>query len=275
MLRHFQNDRLARNADGPPADPYDSAAWLAFYAANPSHRRSVGAEGVNPDPPANPPADPPAAPDLSFVPETFVKDGAPDTKAFRSRYDEMAATLAQHEEAKAGLPKSKDDYGLDIDLSDILDDDTKKFLPEDWSYKPDPADPIVSEVLDLAAQHQVPKEFVAALMKIDARRDIAAFKEASEAAAAEMKALGPDAQSRVDTIGNKLMAKGAKEEDAQALIKTLTSAGAVRALEKALGQAPGTTPGTNGSKALMDLKPYDRLKAVNEQLARDSAYHRR
>lgn len=32
-----------------PADPYDVAAWEAFYAANPGHRRSVGAEGVNDD----------------------------------------------------------------------------------------------------------------------------------------------------------------------------------------------------------------------------------
>lgn len=32
-----------------PADPYDSAAWLAFYDAHPGFRRSVGAAGVNDD----------------------------------------------------------------------------------------------------------------------------------------------------------------------------------------------------------------------------------
>lgn len=30
-----------------PNDPYDTAAWLSFYAANPGFRRSVGAGGVN------------------------------------------------------------------------------------------------------------------------------------------------------------------------------------------------------------------------------------
>lgn len=37
--------------DGPliqePSNPYDTAAWLAFYEANPGFRRSVGAAGVN------------------------------------------------------------------------------------------------------------------------------------------------------------------------------------------------------------------------------------
>lgn len=30
-----------------PTDPYDTEAWMQFYAANPGFRRSVGAEGVN------------------------------------------------------------------------------------------------------------------------------------------------------------------------------------------------------------------------------------
>ena len=32
-----------------PTDPYDTAAWMAFYDQNPGFRRSVGAEGVNED----------------------------------------------------------------------------------------------------------------------------------------------------------------------------------------------------------------------------------
>lgn len=36
-----------RNTLNQPADPYDTAAWLAFYDQNPGFRRGVGAEGVN------------------------------------------------------------------------------------------------------------------------------------------------------------------------------------------------------------------------------------
>ena len=32
-----------------PSDPYDTPAWMAFYAENPGYNRSVGAEGVNDD----------------------------------------------------------------------------------------------------------------------------------------------------------------------------------------------------------------------------------
>lgn len=38
-----------RNLHVQPADPYDTEAWMAFYAANPGFRRSCGAEGVNDD----------------------------------------------------------------------------------------------------------------------------------------------------------------------------------------------------------------------------------
>jgi len=40
---------LNKNHLKQPSNPYDAPAWLAFYAANPGFRRSVGAEGVNDD----------------------------------------------------------------------------------------------------------------------------------------------------------------------------------------------------------------------------------
>lgn len=42
---------IAEDLSREPSDPYDTAAWVAFYEANPGHRRSVGAAGVNDDEP--------------------------------------------------------------------------------------------------------------------------------------------------------------------------------------------------------------------------------
>jgi len=79
-----------------PTNPYDTPAWMKFYAANPGFRRSVGAEGVNDDPPADPPADPkPADPPADPKPTDPPADSKPsDAEAA------LLKDLMKHKEAR-------------------------------------------------------------------------------------------------------------------------------------------------------------------------------
>lgn len=70
-----------------PADPYDTNAWMAFYAAHPGWRRSVGAEGVNDDPK---PDDKPKDPDDKKVDD---KPKDPDPKPDDKKVDDEKASL--------------------------------------------------------------------------------------------------------------------------------------------------------------------------------------
>jgi hypothetical protein len=105
-----------------PSDPYDTAAWMAFYAQNPGFRRSVGAEGVNDDP-ADPPADPPADTPPADTPpadppaDPPKKDDPPaDPPKKDGMTDKEAELLRESMKRKAELQELKKKYeGIDPD----------------------------------------------------------------------------------------------------------------------------------------------------------------
>ncbi len=110
-----------------PTDPYDTPAWMAFYAANPGFRRSVGAEGVNDDDPApgadddpqdppkgadDDPQDPPKGDDdPKDPPKGDDKDKKPSDEEARLLQDLMKHKKA----AREAQAKLKDYDGVDVE----------------------------------------------------------------------------------------------------------------------------------------------------------------
>ena len=267
----------------PPADDYDRSAWLAFYEANPDMRRSAGAEatadaasdgtsgdggeGSTPDQGG---ADGGAAasdtpPDYSFIPEQFRTDDKPDPTAFRTAYDELAAFKAQTEEARGELPENADGYKFEIP------EDFE--VPEGLAVAIDENDPDLPVIKDWAHQHGVNQAAVSELARIMAGRELRSQAQAMETYQTEMKALGADAQSRIDTITRSLSSR-LPADQAEALTGAAFSANAVKALEKLLSGPGGraSTPTTTVDTSKMT--PLQKINLANQQAAKDG-YRRR
>lgn len=222
-----------------PTNPYDPA-WIEYARQNPGLRRSLSAADPVDPAPADP-ADPPAAPDFSFVPENFIADGKPDTAAFRTSYDELASFKAQMDEAKAALPAEPTGYefkvgeghalpeGFDPDLFKDVDADGNEVL-FDVNKMINPDDPDLPLLQAALHKHGADPALMGELAGILANRELRGVMSATEAAATEKTALGPQGQSRIDTLSRTIDARLPKEQ-AAAVKDLLTSADAVRGLE--------------------------------------------
>ena len=164
-----------------------------------------------------------AAPDLSFIPENF-KDEAGGYKVddFKTHYGELASFKAQADEAKAALPETADGYawalpedytfaeGFDPKSHQVpvLDDDgnpvmengvakTRDYEPADML---DPKDPDLALLQGALHEHGADPALAGKLASIMANRELRGMMEAGKTAADEKKALGPDAQSRIEAM---------------------------------------------------------------------------
>ena len=99
-----------------------------------------------------------------------------------------------------------------------------------------------------------------------AGRELRSQTQAMETYQTEMKALGADAQSRIDTITRSLSSR-LPADQAEALTGAAFSANAVKALEKLLSGPGGraSTPTTTVDTSKMT--PLEKLNYANQQAA--------
>lgn len=250
-----------------PTDPYDPS-WVEYAKQNPGLRRSLSA------------ADGADDFDTSFIPESFKQeDGTFDTASFRTSYDEAVTFKTQADEATALLPKDADGYvfalGEDFKLpegftlpqvpnpdvdGEMMDFDIKTLLDAD--------DPDIKAAQSLLHEFGAKGELSGKLAELMVGRDLRQMQEANTTAAAERAALGPTHQARIDTLKNAVEAVATKEE-ATAIMDSLTSADAVRAMEKIIGNSKKPVIPGGGNKPDMDnMSNMELLELGNQQKKR-------
>jgi hypothetical protein len=212
----------------------------------------------------------------TFVPETFkTEDGAFDVAKFRESYDELASFKSTQDEAKASLPAEPGEYAFALGEDHVWPEgfDPEKMGTTDaegneLAFDPskifDPEDPDVPLVQSLLHEIGAPKEAMNKIAGIMANREIRQIMQASETAEAEKKALGPDAQARIDTVKRTLSSR-MEAEQATALLDGITSANALRGIEKLIKNSvvPPSPAGTKPDYSQMS--PLERVMAGNQQ----------
>lgn len=182
---------------------------------------------------------------FDFLPEDYRKDGKPDTEAFRAHYDEIVSDRAQSREAREALPKAADEYawGLpeDFELPEGFE------FPEGMEAKDlvDEKDPDLPALREMMLKHGAPKEMAADLAKLMATREIRNLQRMVEVRDAEKKKLGPEGQSRIDAVERRLKAM-LPEAEAHELVGGIVSADGLKAVEALLRTTKPTTSSPNG-----------------------------
>lgn len=252
------NDRLSRLLRAPADAGGGSADPAAAAAATPAD-------------PAPPPSQAPAAPDHSWLPDDFVKDGAPDFTSFRAAYDELAAERARRAEAEANIPAEASGYEIAVPADLALGIEG---LPANFTFALDETpetQPIFDDLRATLHKHRLPKEAAGELLgilaKYEGTRTAAAYREAQ----AEWQALGPQADSRAATVERALQTR-LSPDLAAALKAAVTTANGVRALEALL--TPSAVPATAATPQTPDfsgMTPRQKLDYANQQQAQRRA----
>lgn len=193
-------------------------------------------------------------PDLSFIPDTFKgEDGGYKVDDFKVHFDELASFKAQADEAKSALPESPDGYAWAVpddfawaegfNPADhqvaVVGEDGKPVIGADG--KPETRDMSAADMMDASDpdlallqsalhKHGSDPALMGELASIMANREVRGLIEAGATATAEKKALGPDAQSRIDTVQRSLSAR-LPAAQAAAVLQDITSADALRGIE--------------------------------------------
>lgn len=196
--------------------------------------------------------------DLSeFVPDNFKgDDGAYDTAGFRSSFDELATFKAQSDEATAALPENADGYALTIPEDHVLPEGfdpailRQQILNEDGTPKmgedgkpemkefdinemisaDDPDLPLLQAALH---KHGANPALMGDLASILANQKIREVMGQADTLKEEKAALGPNGQSRIDTV-TRAVAAMVPAGEAAALMNGVTSADALKGMEKLL-----------------------------------------
>lgn len=211
----------------------------------------------------------------AFVPDTFKgEDGTFDTAGFRAKYDELAAFSATEAERKSALPQDASGYafalsedhqwpeGFDPEKLKMTDADGNE-VAFDASKLIDAEDPDIPLVQAALHEAGAPPELASKIAGIFANRALRDVLKAAETKETETKALGPDAQPRIDTI-KRVLAGKVPAAQANALLDGLTSADAVRGMEALIKAAkiPPAPQGTNKTDH-SELSPIERVMLGN------------
>lgn len=210
--------------------------------------------------------------DFSFVPDTFKsEDGTFDTAAFRASYDEMAAARAQDAERIAGLPKTADELPWVLSETHAwpegFDPATMKSKDEagnEVAFDPqsllDANDPDLPALRSLIFEGGDPREMMGKVASLLVNRELRSTAQLEANAAAEMKALGPDAKARIDTMSRTLTTR-LPEKQAKAMLDGITSADALRGLEALLAKSTSQTPTAPAKQDYSTMSINDRIAA--------------
>ena len=245
---------------GAPTDPTPAPAAPAQPAPN----------AAPPEPAAT--TDPaqvssPTSPDLSFFGEDFMKDGALDTDAVQTHWQDMLAEEAKRAEANADIPKDgRYDFKLpeDMDYGEIQ-------LPEGVKIELAPVDdpafaPVYDEAAKFLHENGIGASKAKGLVQLMAKFEAAKTAQLHAKALEGYNSLGANDQARDARIAKVNRAIESRlPADAAAALKSVTrDPGALRALETLLS-APGLTAPTPTPKNAVDpkLTGYALLKAAN------------
>lgn len=239
-----------------PTDPY-SPNWVEYARQNPGLRRSLSA--ADPD-------------DLSsFVPESFKgEDGKYDLDGFRTAFDEGVSFKAQADEAAEALPKDADGYvfsvgeehvlpeGFDPELlrQPVMNEDgtakmgedgnpeMKDFNVNDMIMADDPDLPLLQAAL---LKHGANPALMGDIAGIMANREIGTITKAVKVANEQKAALGPNGQSRIDTVKRSIASK-LPDAQTKAVMDSITSADALKGIETILKASKSPPPPALGHK---------------------------
>lgn len=207
---------------------------------------------------------------LSFIPEAFKGEAGYDTAKFRADYDEAVAFRATEAERKAALPKEPGEYafalpddhrwpdGFDAALVPATKGEDGKDIPFDPASLLSADDPDVPLVQALLHELGAPKEAMGKIASIFANREIRGLQQAVAAAAAEKKALGPDAPARIATAVRALETR-LPGPQAKALADAITSADALRAVEGLIAKSVVPVSPAATKQNLNDLPIGERI----------------
>lgn len=223
-----------------------------------------------PTPAPTPDPTPAAGPDLGWIPQDFHKDGAPDLSAFSAHYQELVARDAQRAERDASIPET-----FAVGLPENLTFEGIEGLPADFKVELAQDDPVMKplfdglgETLKKWATDGIPATAGQDLMGLLARYQATEYAAAVKAIDADMAKLGTPAQqqARIGTI-ERVLDTRLPAEEATALKSLLRSSGAIKAVERLLSPARGTTPPPSTPPGASDenLTASQRLDRANQR----------
>jgi hypothetical protein len=197
------------------------------------------------------PAPAASTPDFSWAGEQFVGEDGFKTDEFRAYYEELLA-----ERARAGeKPQAPEAYEFtvpeDIDFGDMT-------LPEGFKPEIDPKDPTFQPMFDefsqLLKDNGLPQEAASGFMGLLAKYEAGQQAKIAQAHQAEMQKLGTDkaqVSARLSTAQRALQGR-VGEDAAGAIMKSIQSFEAFRALEKLLAPQGGSAPIPQPKTATVD-----------------------
>lgn len=168
-----------------------------------------------------------------YLPEQFWKEGAADVEGLSSAYSELSAYKAVQDERAKLVPSEASEYAF------ALPEDFK--VPEGLDFTISDDDPRKDALQAWAKDAGITKGDFSKLLAIQAQHDAAALQSIKEKTSSEIEKLGANGATRVSGLYQTL--KGSlPQAQAEALASSLTSADAVRAVEKLIQNAAGVTP---------------------------------
>jgi hypothetical protein len=213
-------------------------------------------------PAATPAADPAPAqgPDLSWMPEQYRGESGPDFDGFRTHYEDMAASLTALTENQPEIPETPDAYDLaapeDIDYGEIQ-------VPDWFEFEVDAENPLWGEVRGWMHEMKMPAAASQGLVSMLAKYEAMKASEADAAVRSEMESLGAAGPARIDKVKRAVETRVRGEKQRNALLQSLTSADAVRALEEFIsGSSNLNTPASPPGAETEGLTGFRRLQAA-------------
>lgn len=246
MLIYRPERQVFRNVAGEPAG--GGADPAAAPAATPA-----------PDPAPAPAPAPVEGPDLSWLPEPYRKDDGFDIDGFRTHYEDLAAAQAALADQPAP-PESPDAY----DLSPPEEMDFGDITPPDWfNFELDDQSPLLGELRSWMHEMKLPPEAGKQMTGLLAKYEASKAAQFDAQARAEMQALGQHAPARIQKIQRTIETRIRDPKQRDALLHSLTSADAVRAMEALIsGASTLNTPASPPGAATEGLTGFARLQAA-------------
>jgi hypothetical protein len=233
---------------------------------NPASTSTAPAAATAAPPSQAAPAGPPAsAQKPGFLPDAFwnAEAGAIKLDDFGKHYTELAEFHRRENERRAALPQKPEDYKFELPADFKL---PEPFRRED--FRLDEKDPRIPLVRAFAKKHGLSQEAVNELFAIDAQQKIDSYNAAVQFRAAQLKALGDNAQARIEAVSQwltGLKTRGtlsAEEVDPLlADLKAMHPAPVVSLLEKLMQMVNGSVPGNQPAPLQQTTTPQQKSLA--------------
>lgn len=195
-----------------------------------------------PDPNPAPPPAPVAATRPDWLPEPHWDGEKGAIKPeFGAHYSELTAMQKADADRKAALPKTADEYKIEVKLPEDVN------VPDGFQVKIDDKDPRVPLVRALAYEQGWSQDTLNAVVALDARMKIAEHAAEQTRVATEDAKLGAKAPERKAAVTTWLKgmaeAKAITAAELDAGLAYATDAASVTLFEKLMAKAAGTVPG--------------------------------